>query len=175
MGCRRFAVQMRASSFFILLCCILFVQGWVASPPSRPPPVRYYALGDSYATGLGAGEALETIEDERCHRTNSSYPELFKAEMNLKGTFKNFACPNVDMIDVALQVREIPANADLISLSWGLDKIRIPNVVYNCVEYFHDVGCNSEIKKATALVESYFPGYFFGVSVTIIFGRAAHT
>lgn len=63
-----------------------------------------------------------------------------------------------------LQVKEIPADIDLISLSWSLDKIRKPEIVHNCNENLRTQGCNAEIRKATGLVKAYFPGYLFGMS-----------
>lgn len=95
-----------------LLAALGLAAGTAALPASAAPPQPgwYYALGDSFAAGVGGDDPV--LDGTTCGRTYDAYPVLLGAK-------KNIACASATTADVLKQARTIPPHTGLISVTVG--------------------------------------------------------
>jgi hypothetical protein len=77
----------------------------------------FAALGDSYASGLGAGRVL----DRRCHRYDNSYPYLINTDPRLGNQdvagrrFESLACAGATTRDIVYkQIPQLTTEIDIV-------------------------------------------------------------
>ncbi|MFE4718766.1 GDSL-type esterase/lipase family protein, partial [Streptomyces sp. NPDC056728] len=72
-------------------------------------PVRYVALGDSYSSGLGIPDEV----DSNCGRSNSNYPSLVAGALNAAGV-TDVTCAGADTSDMAGPQDSTPPQLDAL-------------------------------------------------------------
>jgi lysophospholipase L1-like esterase len=115
----------------------------------------YAALGDSYATGAGAGEPLTWPPlDARCGRFAEAYPrQIVKAN---KGTvFRNLACGGSSTTSVLLSQVPWIEDSQVITLTIGGNEVDFFEIVNDCVfEWVRLVDCEAAIARSRSAIES---------------------
>ena len=120
------------------------------------PPVRYVALGDSYAAGTGA--AYDTAARGGCARSADAYPERWAAH-HAHASFVSAACDGATTAGVLSgQVQALSARTTLVSLTVGGNDAGFSHVLTACVLQFWGSACHSAVSAADALVARTLPG-----------------
>ncbi len=93
--------------------------------------VNYVALGDSYSSGVGAGDYLSSSGS--CDRSADAYPEQWAAA-NSPTTFTSVACSGATTADVlSSQVSALSASTTLVSITIGGNDAGFSSVMETCV------------------------------------------
>ena len=93
--------------------------------------VNYVALGDSYSSGLGAGDYLSSSGS--CDRSADAYPEQWVAA-NSPATFTSAACSGATTADVlSSQVSALSASTTLVSITIGGNDAGFSSVMETCI------------------------------------------
>jgi lysophospholipase L1-like esterase len=96
-----------------------------------PAAVNYVALGDSYSSGVGAGDYLSSSGS--CDRSADAYPEQWAAA-NSPATFTSVACSGATTADVlSSQVSALSASTTLVSITIGGNDAGFSSVMETCV------------------------------------------
>ncbi|MEV5522120.1 SGNH/GDSL hydrolase family protein [Streptomyces pseudogriseolus] len=133
-----------------------------ASTQAAPGP--YVALGDSYASGVGAGSYISSSGD--CKRSTKAHPYLWAAA-NSPSSFSFTACSGARTGDVLSgQLGPLSASTALVSISIGGNDAGFADVMTTCVLQ-SDSSCLSRIATARAFVDSTLPGRLDGVYTAI--------
>ncbi|MFD7703047.1 SGNH/GDSL hydrolase family protein [Streptomyces caelestis] len=120
----------------------------------------YVALGDSYASGVGAGSYISGSGD--CKRSTKAHPYLWAAA-NSPSSFDFKACSGARTGDVLSgQLGTLSASTGLVSISVGGNDAGFADVMTTCVLQ-SDSTCLSRIATAKAYVDSTLPGKLDGV------------
>ena len=121
-----------------------------------PPPVRYVALGDSYAAGIGAAD--DTADRGGCARSADAYPEQWAAH-HAHASFVSAACDGATTAGVLSgQVQALSARTTLVSLTVGGNDAGFSHVMDACVLQFWDSACRSAVSAADAFIARTLPG-----------------
>jgi lysophospholipase L1-like esterase len=96
-----------------------------------PAAVNYVALGDSYSSGVGAGDYLSSSGS--CDRSADAYPEQWAAA-NSPATFTSVACSGATTADVlSSQISALSASTTLVSITIGGNDAGFSSVMETCV------------------------------------------
>jgi hypothetical protein len=115
----------------------------------------YVALGDSYASGVGAGSYISSSGD--CKRSTKAHPYLWAAA-NSPSSFHFTACSGARTGDVLSgQLGPLSTSTGLVSISVGGNDAGFADVMTTCVLQ-SDSSCLSRIATARAYVDSTLPG-----------------
>ena len=121
-----------------------------------PPPVRYVALGDSYAAGTGAAD--DTAARGGCARSADAYPERWAAH-HAHASFVSAACDGATTAGVLSgQVHALSARTTLVSLTVGGNDAGFSHVLKACVLQFWGSACHSAVSAADAFIARTLPG-----------------
>ena len=121
-----------------------------------PPPVRYVALGDSYAAGTGAAD--DTADRGGCARSADAYPEQWAAH-HAHASFVSEACDGATTAGVLSgQVQALSARTTLVSLTVGGNDAGFSHVMEACVLQFWDSACRSAVSAADTFIARTLPG-----------------
>lgn len=154
------------SIFTVFLFFRLSVQDDPDPPfPPRNPPKIYAAIGDSWASGMGAGDVL----DVRCARFSDSYPEQFNRHSETKASkkFQDLTCAGASLEEVSRQVQYIDPDADLISVSVGLQFVGINPVLDHCDEH-PQRDCTAILDTAIGIAFWDNPGAFYHEMLALV-------
>ena len=117
-------------------------------------PVNYVALGDSYSSGVGAGNYISSSGS--CDRSTNAYPEQWAAA-NAPATFTSVACSGATTADVlSSQVSALSASTTLVSITIGGNDAGFSSVMETCVLSSTST-CVNAVKTAEAFVTSQLP------------------
>jgi lysophospholipase L1-like esterase len=117
-------------------------------------PVNYVALGDSYSSGLGAGDYISSAGS--CDRSTNAYPEQW-AGANSPASFVSAACSGATTADVlASQVSALSASTTLVSITIGGNDAGFSHVMETCV-LAPTSSCLNAIATAEAFITSQLP------------------
>lgn len=115
----------------------------------------YVALGDSYSSGVGAGNYDSSSGD--CKRTARAYPALWAAAHSPQ-TFSFVACSGARTGDVMNnQLGPLNTGTDLVSITIGGNDAGFSDVMTTCVLQSEST-CVSRVNQAKAYVDSTLPG-----------------
>ncbi|MEU9006211.1 SGNH/GDSL hydrolase family protein [Streptomyces sp. NPDC048551] len=115
----------------------------------------YVALGDSYSSGVGAGDYDGASGD--CKRTPRAYPALWAAAHSPQ-TFSFAACSGARTGDVLSgQLAPLNSGTDLVSITIGGNDAGFSDVMTTCVLQSEST-CVSRVNQAKAYVDSTLPG-----------------
>ncbi|MFU8849917.1 SGNH/GDSL hydrolase family protein [Micromonospora sp. SL1-18] len=136
-----------ASSFGITLA--------LAAPAQAAAADRYVALGDSYASGVGADSY--TSESGSCMRSNNAYPALYNT--NIKpASYRSVACSGATTADVInSQLSALSSTTTLVSVTIGGNDVGFANIMTTCVLY-GETQCIAAIQTAENKARSELPG-----------------
>ena len=116
--------------------------------------VNYVALGDSYSSGVGAGDYISSSGS--CDRSTLAYPEQW-AGVNAPGSFVSVACSGAGTADVlASQVSALSASTTLVSITIGGNDAGFSHVMETCVLAPTSV-CLNAVTTAEAFITSQLP------------------
>ena len=116
--------------------------------------VRYVALGDSYSSGLGAGNYISSSGS--CDRSNNAYPEQW-ADANAPASFVSVACAGATTADViSTQVSALSASTTLVSITIGGNDAGFSGVMETCL-LGSTRSCLGAVSDAESFVASQLP------------------
>lgn len=137
------------SSMAILAALIV-----LAHPAEASTRERYVALGDSYASGQGAGDYVD--DSDTCHRSKHAYPALLKAARSL-ASYTSVACSGATTASVVSdQISALSATTTLVSVTVGGNDIGFSTIMRTCVLRGSDA-CVDAVATAEEKVRSDLP------------------
>jgi lysophospholipase L1-like esterase len=117
--------------------------------------VNYVALGDSYSSGVGAGDYVWSSGS--CQRSTQAYPEQW-ADANAPASFVSVACSGATTADVLnSQVSALSASTTLVSITIGGNDAGFSSVMETCV-LASTSSCLNAVNAAEAFINSQLPG-----------------
>ena len=117
--------------------------------------VNYVALGDSYSSGVGAGDYISSSGS--CERSTKAYPEQWAAA-NSPATFVSVACSGATTADVlSSQVSALSVGTTLVSITIGGNDVGFSSVMETCV-LFSTSSCVNAVAAADAFIATQLPG-----------------
>ncbi|MFI5677314.1 SGNH/GDSL hydrolase family protein [Streptomyces cellulosae] len=118
------------------------------APAQAAGDLEYVALGDSYASGVGAGH-YDTASGD-CRRSTLGYPALSQAAHS-EYTLKDVSCSGATIADVrANQLSAVNSGTDIVTLTVGGNDAQFTTVVQDCL-----LKTDSYCKTATMWMSSY--------------------
>jgi len=130
--------------------------GLIAASPAANAAsgVHYVALGDSYSSGVGAGDYISSSGS--CERSSLAYPEQW-ADANSPASFVSVACSGATTADVlSSQVSALSPSTTLVSITIGGNDAGFASVMENCV-LLSTSSCQSAVAAAEAYVADELP------------------
>jgi lysophospholipase L1-like esterase len=143
------------------------VAGSVATPALAQDsgPLDYVALGDSYTSGIGAGNIsvspLYPVDPQNplpCFQATPGYPDVLDARNDVKLTV-NAACSGWTAAMVPLQVQVasaaglLNAETDVVTITAGGNDVNFLNVLQACL--LHPLkDCKAAVKAAEAVAKN---------------------
>ena len=116
--------------------------------------VNYVALGDSYSSGVGAGDYISSSGS--CERSTNAYPEQW-AGAHSPASFVSVACSGATTADVlASQVSALSAGTTLVSITIGGNDAGFSGVMETCA-LWPTSSCLNAVAAAEAFVASQLP------------------
>ncbi|KAB1153721.1 SGNH/GDSL hydrolase family protein [Micromonospora sp. DT46] len=121
----------RLVSLALSLATALGVSLTLSAPAQAAPADRYVALGDSYASGVGAGSY--TSESGSCQRSTNAYPALYAA--NIKpASYRSVACSGATTTSlINTQLSALSSTTTLVSVTIGGNDVGFGNIMSTCV------------------------------------------
>jgi lysophospholipase L1-like esterase len=117
--------------------------------------VNYVALGDSYASGLGAGSYDSASGN--CKRSNNAYPKLWAAAKS-PTSFKFVACSGATTSSVSSgQLGALSTSTTLVSVTVGGNDAGFSSVMETCVTG-SDSECVNAVNTAKNFIQTQLPG-----------------
>ncbi len=140
----------------LLLAAGVALTGAVSAQASQlAAATGYVALGDSYSSGVGAGDYIASSGD--CKRSTKAYPYLWAAAHS-PSSFDFTACSGARTGDVlANQLTPLSSATSLVSISIGGNDAGFADVMTTCVLQ-SDSSCLARINTAKEYVDSTLPG-----------------
>lgn len=116
---------------------------------------HYVALGDSYSSGVGAGDY--TSESGDCDRSPNAYSQLW-ANANSPSSYVSVACSGATTADVvASQLGALSGSTTLVSITIGGNDENFAGIMEDC-NLGSDDTCVSEIQDAEDDANANLPG-----------------
>lgn len=135
-----------------LLAALAVILGVAAAPAAAAPGDNYVALGDSYSSGVGAGD-----ESGDCAQSPNAYPALWAAA-NAPASYVMAACSGATTADVsANQLAALSASTTLVSITVGGNDENFAGIMEDC-NLGDDETCVSEIQAAEDDARANLPG-----------------
>ncbi|MEV4131714.1 SGNH/GDSL hydrolase family protein [Dactylosporangium sp. NPDC049742] len=125
-----------------------------ATPASAATTGRYVALGDSYASGVGADSY--TAESGSCQRSTNAYPALYNTNVK-PASYRSVACSGATTTDVInTQLSALSSTTTLVSVTIGGNDIGFSSIMTTCVLY-GETDCIAAVQAAEDKVRSQLP------------------
>ena len=135
-----------------------------ATAATAATTVNYVALGDSYSSGLGAGDYISSSGS--CDRSTNAYPEQWAAA-NSPATFTSVACSGATTTDVInSQVSALRPSTTLVSITIGGNDAGFSSVMETCVLSSTST-CLNAVAKAETFVADQLPALLDKTLTTI--------
>jgi lysophospholipase L1-like esterase len=127
----------------------------IAAPAAAQSSVNYVALGDSYASGVGAGDY--TSAGGSCDQSTNAYSALWAAA-NDPASYVTEACSGATTEDViSSQLSALSSSTTLVSVTVGGNNVGFSSVMEDCV-LLPTSYCVSDVNSAIAEAEADLPG-----------------
>ncbi|MFD4674976.1 SGNH/GDSL hydrolase family protein [Lentzea sp. NPDC058450] len=135
--------------------------GVLAVALMAPAPIapEYVALGDSYASGAGAGSYV----DGACRRSSNAYPALQGAEFP---SFRFVACSGATTKSLRTQMRALTPNTTFVTITIGGNDLGFADVLTTCT-LNGDVACSARASQAVDFIRGRLPALLDGTYATI--------
>jgi lysophospholipase L1-like esterase len=149
----------RISRVFFSAAVAAFSAGFFGAVTAAPAAqaassVQYVALGDSYSSGLGAGDYISSSGS--CDRSTRAYPEQW-AGADAPASFVSAACAGATTADVvSSQVSALSASTTLVSITIGGNDAGFSSVMETCV-LSSTSSCLNAVSNAEAFITSQLP------------------
>ncbi|HEX6521224.1 MAG TPA: SGNH/GDSL hydrolase family protein [Streptosporangiaceae bacterium] len=129
--------------------------GLVATLPAQAASTAsYVALGDSYSSGVGAGNYIPSSGS--CDRSTNAYPEQW-ASANSPAAFVSVACSGATTSDVlSSQVSALSHSTTLVSITIGGNDAGFSSVIETCVLWTTS-SCLSAVSNAETFIAQQLP------------------
>jgi lysophospholipase L1-like esterase len=140
---------------FTSLACAATLAGTslLAASPAAAAGANYVALGDSYSSGVGAGN----LDGSSCQRSTNAYPSKWAAAHS-PASFKFVACSGATTADVLnSQVSALSSSTTLASITVGGNDAGFSDVMQTCVLQ-SDSSCLSAVASAEKIMDDALPG-----------------
>jgi lysophospholipase L1-like esterase len=125
--------------------------------------VNYVALGDSYASGTGAGDYGDS---GNCLRSANAYPNLW-ANANSPAAFTFAACSGAVTSDVLnSQVNSLSSSTTMVTISIGGNDAGFVDVITDCT-LGSDQDCINRVEEAKTFARNTLPGRLNNVYAAI--------
>lgn len=153
---------MAPATLFGFLISLFFLGGYsypADSLSEYPPPQSYAAIGDSYASGAGAGTpGWPPYADFRCGRYSDAYP-IQVANNSLinvdKSKFKHLACGGLTSTVILRDQVPYIGDSDLVTLTASGNDVDFFVVLNECVYHWSPaIGCEAQLIKAREVIET---------------------
>ncbi|MFO7193997.1 MULTISPECIES: SGNH/GDSL hydrolase family protein [Thermocrispum] len=129
------------------------VAGAIVASPAYAAGENYVALGDSYASGTGAG----SYSGGDCYRSANAYPQRW-ANANAPASFTFAACSGATTSDVrSQQLGALSAATTLVSISIGGNDAGFADVMITCT-VGTDSACVNRVNQAREFARAELPG-----------------
>jgi lysophospholipase L1-like esterase len=131
--------------------------GLLAAAPaaSAQSSVSYVALGDSYSSGVGAGNY--TSSSGSCDQSPNAYPQLW-ANANAPASFVNETCSGATTSSViSTQLGALNSGTSLVSITVGGNDVGFSSVMETCV-LESTSSCVSAVDNSENEVATQLPG-----------------
>ncbi|GAA2070928.1 SGNH/GDSL hydrolase family protein [Actinomadura alba] len=136
-------------------CTVAITAGMTAAAQSASAAVNYVALGDSYASGLGAGSYDSASGN--CKRSNNAYPKLW-AIANSPTSFQFAACSGATTTSVMNgQLGPLNSGTTLVTVTVGGNDAGFASVMETCV-LSSDSTCINAVNNAKNFMTNQLPG-----------------
>lgn len=123
-----------------------------STPARAASSVHYVALGDSYATGVGAGDTSGS-----CDQSPNAYPALWAAA-NDPASFTFAACSGATTSSVISgQLSSLGASTTLVSITVGGNDVGFSSIMETCV-LESTSSCESAVSSAETYANDTLPG-----------------
>jgi len=123
--------------------------------PAAAAGANYVALGDSYASGVGAGDYIDSSGD--CDRSPNAYSALW-ANANAPASYTSVACSGATTASVeSSQLSALNGSTSLVSVTVGGNDVGFSSIMEDCILYGTDT-CVSEVNSAEADARANLPG-----------------
>lgn len=132
--------------------------------PAVASTVNYVALGDSYSSGLGAGNYISSSGS--CDQSTNAYSALWD-RANSPASYTSVACAGATTSTVlSSQISALSSATTLVSITIGGNDVGFSSVMETCVLEFTS-SCVSAINSAEAKMSSSLPGELDNVLAAI--------
>ncbi len=126
----------------------------VTAGPAAAAGDNYVALGDSYSSGVGAGDY--TSDSGSCDRSPNAYSALW-AGVNAPSSYVSVACSGATTADVnANQLSALSAATSLVSITIGGNDVGFSDIMQTCVLDGTD-DCVAAVQAAEDKAQSSLP------------------
>jgi lysophospholipase L1-like esterase len=126
----------------------------VMAGPAAGASVNYVALGDSYSSGVGAGNYISSSGS--CDRSYNAYPEQW-AGSHSPTSFNSVACSGATTSDVlSSQISALSAGTTLVSITIGGNDAGFSSVMETCV-LLPTSSCVNAVNSAENYVTTQLP------------------
>ncbi len=117
--------------------------------------VHYVALGDSYSSGVGAGNYIGSSGS--CDRSTNAYSALW-AQQHHPSAYSSVACSGAKTTDVtANQLSALSTSTTLVSITIGGNDVGFSSIMTDCI-LGGTTTCVNEINAAKANATANLPG-----------------
>lgn len=131
----------------------------LASPASAAPADHYVALGDSYSSGVGAGDYTDESGD--CDRSPNAYSQLYADDVG-PASYVSVACSGATTSSVnSTQISALSASTTLVSITVGGNDVGFADIMTTCVLY-GESDCIAAVNEAEATARSSLAGWLGG-------------
>jgi lysophospholipase L1-like esterase len=126
-----------------------------AAPANAAPGDNYVALGDSYSSGVGAGNYISSSGN--CLRSTSAYSALW-ANANAPASYVSVACSGATTTSViSSQLSALSPSTTLVSITAGGNDVGFSNIMTTCVLYGTSQ-CVAAVQQAENYAQANLPG-----------------
>ena len=127
----------------------------ITTPAAAQSSVNYVALGDSYSSGVGAGNYIPSSGS--CDRSTNAYPQLW-ANANAPASYVSVACSGATTSSViSTQLSTLSGSTTLVSITVGGNDVGFSSVMETCVLESTNA-CVSAIDNAENEMATQLPG-----------------
>jgi lysophospholipase L1-like esterase len=127
----------------------------VFAPSAAADGANYVALGDSYSSGVGAGDYIGSSGS--CDRSPNAYSQLW-ANANAPASYVSVACSGATTADVVNnQLSALNSSTTLVSITIGGNDENFAGIMEDCNLYGTDT-CVNDINAAEADASANLPG-----------------
>jgi lysophospholipase L1-like esterase len=127
----------------------------IATPAHAAPGDRYVALGDSYASGVGAGSYMSSSGS--CQRSTNAYPALWAAAHS-PASYNSVACSGATTGSVASgQLSALSSSTTLVSITVGGNDVGFSSIMETCALQGTSA-CVNAVQTAENTAQNTLPG-----------------